>query len=153
MIDIIIELKKRNSNYKLLVIGSGSVLDSLIKKAENVGVDKDIYFAGAQYNPYDWYMAMDAFVLPSLYEGLPMVGIEAQASGLPCFLSETITAEVNVSNTIQYISIEHGAILWAEQIINTLEEKMINKVELPENYKIENAVKKLEKKYDELVSK
>ena len=90
---------------------------------------------------------MDFFILPSLFEGLPLVGIEAQAAGLPCFISEFVTKEVNISGTVKFIPIGEETDKWVESIFNT-ETDRLNIVDLfSDEYNIKYAVKKLEERY------
>ena len=74
-------------------------------------------FLGQMANVYEWYQAMDCFVLPSLFEGLPVVGVEAQAAGLPCFFSDRVTDEILLSPASCRVSLETSDAEWAEKIL------------------------------------
>ncbi len=63
------------------------------------------------------YQAMDVFVLPSQYEGLPVVGVEAQTSGLPCILSDRMTSETKMSKNVCFLSIDKGVRIWTDEIL------------------------------------
>ena len=98
---------------------------------------------------------MDLFILPSLFEGLPVVGIEAQASGLNCLFSNTISKEVDITGNIEYLSLNDSAITWANKIkelSNKDRNKITNEIR-QNNYSIESEAKKLENKYRELLNK
>ena len=69
--------------------------------------------------PEDYLQAMDVFVLPSLFEGLPIVGVEAQASGLPCIFADTITQEVKILPQTQFLALTQPDEVWAECIVQT----------------------------------
>lgn len=88
------------------------------EKAKTLGVDKNTLFMGVYDKPEELYQAMDIFVLPSLYEGLPVVAVEAQAAGLPCLLSDTITKQAALLNT-EFLPLEDSA-SWADNIVKTL---------------------------------
>ena len=66
---------------------------------------------------YKMWQAIDIFIMPSLYEGLPVSGIEAQASGLPCIFSETITKEVGLTDKIEFLSLNESPKKWAEHAL------------------------------------
>lgn len=117
LIDIFNELHKLNENTALILIGGGPLEPQIKDKVQKLGLNKSVIFAGLQKRPEDFYQAMDCFVLPSLYEGLPVVGVEAQINGLPCFFSDSITREVIVDNNSQLIPIKEYPIRWAKQIL------------------------------------
>lgn len=120
-IDILVELKKLFPKTKLLEVGLG-VKEGLSKYAIEKGVIDDIIFAGVVDNVYDYEQAMDAFILPSFNEGLPLSIVEAQVSGLPCFTTKgTVSYECSVTDLVTYIPLEDGAKIWAEKIIASKE--------------------------------
>ena len=90
--------------------------EKTIALLQKLGLDENVIFCGETKNPTLLYQAMDCFVMPSLgAEGLPLTALEAQCSGLPCFLADTIPSQTAVVNTI-FIPLEKGAAYWADQI-------------------------------------
>ena len=121
-IEILAEVKKIIPNVKLLLVGGGELQSAIIEKATQYGVLNDIIFSGVVPNVYDFEQAMDAFILPSFYEGLPLSIIEAQISGLPCFTTEgTVSKECSVTDLVTYIPLEAGPQVWADKICKSLE--------------------------------
>lgn len=116
LLDIFNEYQKINNNSKLLILGDGPLREDLKTKTEKLGITDKVIFAGVKTNPEDYYSAMDCFVLPSLYEGLPVVGIEVQASNLPFFMSDTITKECMLNDNVYALSIKDDPKKWAEFI-------------------------------------
>ncbi|WAJ24545.1 glycosyltransferase [Lacrimispora xylanolytica] len=106
-------LKKQYSKSVLLLIGSGRLKLTMQQKVKALGLEGDVFFLGQQNDIQDWYQAMDLFWLPSTYEGLPMAAVEAQASGLPCFLADTITKEVELLDTTKHLTLKKGPEFWA----------------------------------------
>ena len=119
LLDIFADLLKRNPNCKLIMAGMGPLEQATKEKAKTLGVDKNTLFMGVYDKPEELYQAMDIFVLPSLYEGLGLVAVEAQAAGLPCLLSDTIPKQVALLNT-KLLPLGQ-ADLWADNIINIAE--------------------------------
>ncbi|OLR62917.1 hypothetical protein BHF69_09625 [Anaerostipes sp. 992a] len=107
LIDMFAELIRRNHNYLLVLISDGKLMDHIKAKVHALHLDEYVIFLGKISNVYDYLQAMDIFVLPSLFEGLPLALIEAQASGLPCLVSDTVAAEVNLTHSIEYLSIQN----------------------------------------------
>lgn len=144
---ILKKLMGKDNRYKLLLVGGGVLGKELKKEFKRLGLMDCVYFAGVQNDVSDWYQAMDAFLLPSLFEGLPVVGVEAQAAGLQCFVSDKITKEINITRTVKYIPIDEGSVVWANTIMDVLDRKNLGQMPFPEEYNIRTAVKTLEQKY------
>lgn len=116
LIDIFNELKKFNLKYKLICIGDGHKKCEIEKYINKLGLD-DILLLGRRENISELLDMMDIMVLPSLYEGLPMVVIEWQAKGLPSYISNNVTKEVAFSKNVKFLDLNLGPSKWAE-IIN-----------------------------------
>lgn len=107
----------KSNKYLLLLAGDGDLHQDLVEKAKYYGVSEDVRFLGLRRDVPELLQAMDIFVLPSLYEGLPVGGIEAQAAGLPCLFSNTITREVDiVRENCYYLPLKQDE--WVEKISN-----------------------------------
>lgn len=118
LIDIFAAVKKRNDNAKLLILGEGDLKQSLQRHATEQGVADDVIFTGSVPNVPDYLQAIDVFLLPSLFEGLPVSLIEAQASGLPSFASDVITRAADISGQVNFLPLQDGADSWATQILD-----------------------------------
>lgn len=118
LLNIFAEVTKTVPEARLALIGTGELEQAIIEKARNMGIYDKILFLGQMADVSKWYQAMDCFVLPSLFEGLPVVGIEAQASGLPCFFSDRVTDEVLLSPEARRISLGAENTEWAREIIS-----------------------------------
>lgn len=125
-IEILSELKKMGYKVKLLLVGDNTAngIELVKQKISDLSVQDDVIFTGVVNNVYDYEQAMDAFLLPSLYEGLPLSIIEAQVSGLPCFTSkDKVSSECSVTDLVHYIPLEAGAHAWAEEIVKACKEQ------------------------------
>lgn len=121
LIDIFAEVLKLHKDSVLILAGEGELKRQIIDKAQKLGLSNNIKFLGIRDDVPDLYQAMDAFVLPSLYEGLPVVGVEAQCAGLPCVLSNDITKETISSKITQMLTLSLGAAKWAEEMVRCIE--------------------------------
>ncbi|MBR0303376.1 MAG: glycosyltransferase [Clostridia bacterium] len=109
-------LTKRRPGSKLILVGDGELSDDIKRRAAGMSCRDDIIFTGVVADPERYYSAADALILPSFYEGLPVVVIEAQSSGLPCFVSDRVTKECDVSGAVRYLSISSPPDEWAKAV-------------------------------------
>lgn len=148
------ELKKELPNVKLLLVGEGSMHEEMAQYLKGKDILDSIIFTGVVTNVEDYLQAMDCFILPSLFEGLGIVAIEAQASGLPCYLSDAIPQEVKITDLVHFLPIENGCKIWKEEIISQLKNKFERKNMYDEiveaDYDISHTAHKLEKFYLEM---
>lgn len=155
LIDIFNEVHKQNQDSLLMLVGQGPLMNEIQEKVNNLGLKDSVIFLGQRNDANELYQAMDVFVLPSLYEGLPVVGVEAQASGLLCFLSSDMTKETKVLDSTKFMSLSNTAEEWANEIIKALKDyKSQNVIDnmTKKNFNIKTEAKKLEKKYEELLN-
>ena len=112
-----IEKENRLPETMLMFLGDGEMKEEIMEEAVAMGISSRVLFLGNKRDVYRYYQAMDYFLLPSLYEGLPGTAVEAQASGLPGIMSDTVTREAIVTDLLQVRSIKENPELWAEQIM------------------------------------
>lgn len=117
LLDIFAEVAKRREDAVLVLIGIGELMDAMKQKAAALGISDKVLFAGFHDDRNRYMQAMDSFLFPSLYEGLSVVLIEAQAAGLPVFTSDTTTTETQYSQHIKFLSLQQSAAEWAEEIL------------------------------------
>lgn len=118
LIDVFAKVKKSLPSAILLLIGEGVLLDNIKEKVKSLGLSQDVIFYGLSNRVYEMLQAMDTFVLPSHFEGLPIVGVEAQAAGLPVIFSSEITREAKQINEVHYLPIDRESInIWADYIV------------------------------------
>lgn len=111
------EVLKKNKDARLLWVGSGPLSENVQRYVDNNNLHDYVVMLGARKDVNKIYSAMDIFFLPSLFEGLGMVYIEAQASGLYCIASDVIPKDTAVTNNIEYISLKKKAEFWADRIL------------------------------------
>ena len=103
LIDIFAKMLEKDKDLKLLLVGKGRLQDQVREKASELGINNKIAFAGVRSDVPHLLSAMDVFVFPSIYEGMPNTVIEAQATGLPCIIADTITREADITGLVQYM--------------------------------------------------
>ena len=131
LVDIFAEVLKREPQAYLLLIGEGPLRLQIEQQVIQEGLQHQTIFAGSRSDvPRLMLGAMDIFVMPSLCEGLPLVGIETQAAGLPAILSEAITTEICiVESLIDQLSLSQSAAIWAEEILRSCNKSSIDQIE------------------------
>lgn len=115
-LDVIKEIVNRNQNVEYWWIGSGPMDDELKKGVIERKLDARVRILGSREDVPDLLQAMDIFFLPSLFEGLPITGVEAQAAGLPSVISASVTPEVVYTDLVEFVSLEKPIETWAEAL-------------------------------------
>lgn len=146
LIEIFYELYKFNNKVRLMLIGIGPLMESVKEQVKKMNLTGVVYFLNQRNDLEELYQAMDLFLLPSLYEGLPLVGVEAQASGLKCAFSSNITEEIKILDTSIFIDLNNSSKEWAHKIQNLLNTSNSRNVKI-NDFDINNNAKKLEKIY------
>lgn len=116
LIDSFAQLLKKDKNCVLLLIGAGIFEEEMREKVKTLNIGENVIFLGVSNEVNKYLQTMDVFALPSLYEGLVVVMLEAQASGLPCICSDTVTKEAEMSDCVRFIPIDSHN-LWAENML------------------------------------
>lgn len=115
--DVFVQIKRQEPNSKLLLVGAGSEMQAVQQKVKALGLGADVIFTGVRNDVANLMQAMDVFVFPSLYEGLGIVLIEAQAAGLPCVVSDTIPQEAYLTDLVTAEKLSSSVEKWAEKIL------------------------------------
>lgn len=127
LLRVFTKVREQDSNAVLLLIGKGELFEASEQQAKELGVYESVIFYGPAGNVNELMQAMDIFALPSHLEGLPIVGVEAQAAGLPCIFSDLVTREANITGTVQYLPIEeHDVERWAAAIADKKNEARLD---------------------------
>lgn len=156
LIEIFSKLYEKNNKYKLFLMGNGELEKEIKKQIEELKLEKNIIMLGVRKDVNEILQAMDLFVFPSLYEGLPVTLVEAQGTGLKCFISDTVTKEIDLEcGLTEFISLEKSSEEWAN-IID--ENKNYLRKDTTESlrkhgYDMTENAKNLENKYIELYNK
>ena len=156
-IDILVELLRKYPKVVLLEVGLG-VKEGIYDYAQTRGVEEKIIFTGVVNNVADYEQVMDAFILPSFNEGLPLSIVEAQVSGLPCFTTEGgVSKECSITDLVTYIPLEDGAEVWATKIYESIARERKSRLQeiIAKGYSAKKSAKELQdfyiKRYNDIV--
>lgn len=124
VVDVFNQLRNKNINCKLILIGDGAERSKIEKKVENINLGKFVTFTGIRTDVNRLIQAIDFFVFPSIYEGLPVTLVEAQTSGLPCVISDKVPPEsILTDDLVTVMPLKASAEQWAEHIVSRLQER------------------------------
>ena len=152
IIDVFNEIHKENKNAVLLLVGKGPLMDEIKEKVKELKLTKNVKFLGQRSDVNELYQAFDLFLFPSLYEGLGMVAIEAQTSGLQCIASTEVPSIAKVTDNLEFLELDDTIEMWKNVILDKQNKKRKSYVTEVKKagYDIKTEVKKLEEKYIEL---
>lgn len=150
LIEIFDEIHKQNNNSILLLAGQGPLMEEMKEKVKKLNLEDNVIFLGQRSDINELYQMFDVFLLPSLYEGLGMVLIEAQCAGLPSFASTEVPKIAKVSDVLDFIDLTTPKEIWVDIILQSINNyKRNNRLKDCQKfgYDINKEVKKLENKY------
>lgn len=144
-------LIKEMPNSMLLLVGDGELSSEIEKQIEQLNLKSNVKMLGARTDIPDILNVADVFLFPSKWEGLPVTVVEAQASGLPCFVSDKITKEVGISELVKFLPIDKGTQVWIDAIKETdlTRKNVIDKI-IQAGFDIKKSVEWLTKFYEEI---
>jgi len=117
IVDIFNTVYKRNNNAILMLVGDGKLRGPIEEKVKKLGLDNSVIFCGVRSDISEILQAIDVFLFPSLYEGLGIVVVEAQAAGLPCLVSNKIPKDAFVTNLVEEVPLNSSIDIWADKIL------------------------------------
>lgn len=147
LIDIYKKINEKIPNSRLILVGSGELKEEINEKVQKLNLLEKVIFTGVRADVSGILSALDVFVFPSFYEGMPNTVIEAQATGLPCIISDTITREANITGLVKYKSLQSSEEEWANEAINsvTITRKETKNLFIQSGYDIESVTRNFEK--------
>lgn len=124
LIEIFAAIAKKEPKAVMCLIGDGELKEDMMNKIKELGIESQVNYLGRREDIQQFYNAMDCFLLPSLYEGLPVVGLEAESCGLPMFFSTEVTREANACELGHFIALSESVDVWADEILKAVNENM-----------------------------
>ena len=153
IIDVFDKVCKLNKNAVLMLIGSGELIDKIRDYVYLKKLEENVFFVGTTNKIPDYLNVFDIFILPSLFEGLPIVGIEAQSSGLHCIMSTNVTEEVDITGLVEFIPLSSEIDIWVQSILKYqdgyLREDTSSKI-ISHGYDIKSTARKVEALFNEI---
>lgn len=149
LLDVFRRVRDRDDSAVLLLVGVGPLQQAMAQKAVELGVAEHVIMTGNRDDVPALLGAMDVFAFPSLWEGLPMTVVEAQAAGLPCVISDTITDEVNVSPLVEKLPLG-DADRWADALLQRRPRMDVTRDVIRAGFDIRTSTRRLAELYTEL---
>lgn len=149
LIDVFYEFQKKHEDSALLLISDGPYRKKLEEKVKRLNIAEKVKFLGFRDDISELLLAMDCFVFPSIHEGFPLTLVEAQASKLPCLISDTVNSSTKLNANVKFISLNSPINDWVCEIneLLKLERDSVDNSKVITEYDIRNISKKLEKVY------
>lgn len=120
LLEIFRKIKNIRNDAVLILVGLGKLEEEIRRQVEELELEDAVIFAGQRFDIPQVMSAMDVFVFPSFHEGMPNTVIEAQASGLPCVIADTITPEANITGLVNYLPLTVSSEEWAEKALSVI---------------------------------
>lgn len=149
LIDIFKEINNINPKTKLVLVGVGTLMDKIKSYVNELNLSDSVLFLGLRDDVPDLLQTMDVFLFPSLYEGLPVTLVEAQASGLSCIISDKVPIECKITDLVYQLSLNDDVKIWAEkslELSKTTRQDTFSQIEKA-GYDISSNAKKLQEFY------
>lgn len=124
LIDIFKNIKERDESAKFILVGTGELESEIKDKVNNYHLSEDVLFLGVRNDIPNLLSVFDLFVFPSFYEGMPNTVVEAQATGLPCIISDRITRQSNITGLVEFLPIDVEPEVWAEKCVKHKKERI-----------------------------
>ena len=156
LLDVFAEIIKKNDNYKLFLVGDGELKPQILNKIKELDLENKVQLLGIRNDIPELLQAMDIFLFPSLFEGLPVSLVEAQSTGIKCVISDGVPEEaILIPENVEVISLKKSAKEWADKIlqIQNFDRKDVSEMIKEKGYDIKENAKKLEEKYTQLLYK
>ncbi|MBO5497401.1 MAG: glycosyltransferase family 1 protein [Oscillospiraceae bacterium] len=146
LLEVFQKLHERQPASALLLVGDGPLQEETARRAVELGVADDVLMTGNRDDVPELLGAMDRFVLPSLWEGLPVTAVEAQAAGLPCFLSDSITRDVDITPLVHYLPLGNPD-AWADEILGDHPRRDVRADIVRAGFDVQGSARKLSELY------
>ena len=145
LLEVFKEIHKQRKDAVLLLVGTGSFEQDIRKQIDELNLQECVIFAGQRFDIPNLLSAMDVFVFPSFHEGMPNTVIEAQATGLPCVIADTITRDADLTGLVHYLSLSDSSEFWATQALSLLsgQRENMSSVFSKKGYDIKDVAKEL----------
>lgn len=147
LLNVFCEVLKIKKNAKLLLIGDGKLRSQIVEKVRKLEIEDKVIFLGNRNDVADLYNVMDVFVLPSLYEGLPVVGVEVQANGLPFICSDKVTKKIILTSNIKLMSLKKSLEEWCLEILKSKRKIIVNEEYTLKRFDINSEANRLKNLY------
>lgn len=154
LVDVFARLLEIRKDCTLMLVGNGEFLEGIKNKVSDLGLNDSVIFVNFQEDIYKYYSAMDLLLLPSLFEGLPITLIEAQANGLSSLVSDAVTKECDLTGLVEFCSLNASASEWVQRINEKLENGTEHKTDVADKlydsgFSLDSQAKAISKLYFE----